>query len=362
MIKIFEMFSGYGGAFFALNKAEIDFECVGYSEIEKCAIQCYEQNHKGKNYGDCTKINPKDLPDFDLLTGGFPCQSFSIAGNREGFEAKNKGKLFFEIIRIAKEKNPRYMLLENVQGILSHNNGKTFEIILQELEKINYYVSWKLLFSKKQGTPQNRPRVWFACFKNKEDYNKFTFPENIKLKKSVKDILEDKVDEKYFLTEKQLKKFNNSTRYGNHKLFYECNISPTIVSMGKGDIPIIQEDFKIADYHSDEGLRIRKDKNCPTLVCNSSIPIMLLQSRSIDKPSIKKAIKKSDERWRRLTPKECFRLQGFFKDEININNLSDNKLYFLAGNGWDINVVSKIFTQMFKGNKNRQKNILDAFK
>ncbi len=129
MLKLFEMFAGYGGASFALDKAAIDFECVGYSEIDKYAIQCYEQNHydvaieageilpqeylqmEHKNYGDCTKIDPEELPDFDLLTGGFPCPTFSLAGKGKG-EEDPRGKLFHEIVRIAEAKQPKYMLLE----------------------------------------------------------------------------------------------------------------------------------------------------------------------------------------------------------------------------------------------------------
>ena len=132
MIKLFEMFAGYGGASFSLKKAGVDFECVGYSEIDKYAIQCYEQNHKymklkneGKfgisqtihhmNYGDCSKINTQDLPDFDLLTGGFPCQDVSIAGKRD--LDKGRTNLYQEILRIARDKKPKYILLENVKGL-----------------------------------------------------------------------------------------------------------------------------------------------------------------------------------------------------------------------------------------------------
>lgn len=166
VLKVLELFSGYGGASFGLAKAGINHKCIGYSDIENCANYIFSLNH-GKDIpqlGDITKINPNDLEDFDLLTGGFPCQSFSIIGKREGFAAKDKGNLFFEIIRLAKAKKPRWMLLENVQGILSHDNGQTMSVVLRELRKIGYYVNWKLLFSKEHGTPQNRPSCLVCLF------------------------------------------------------------------------------------------------------------------------------------------------------------------------------------------------------
>ena len=382
-IKILELFSGYGGASFALTKAGIKHECIGYSDIEKCANYIYALNH-GEDIpalGNVKEINENELPDFDLLTGGFPCQSFSMAGKREGFKAKDKGQLFFDIIRIAKEKKPRRMLLENVQGILSHDGGNTMQIVLNELRSIGYYVNWKLLFSKEHGTPQNRPRVWFACFRDKEDYDQFMFPEKEPLKITVKDLLEDEVDETYYLSEKQLKRLQKTT-YGNmieQDLNKPFRTITSHMEKDKLDVPY----FKIADFRYDEGLRPRKDGNCPTLSATqksgnglSGMPIIFNPFNKYTSGTICDTIGTSvggctgkttqltntNARWRRLTPRECFRLMGFFNDEIKFGDLSDSKLYFLAGNGWDINTASKIFTQMFKGNTNKQKNINEWFK
>jgi DNA (cytosine-5)-methyltransferase 1 len=122
-------------------------DCVGYSEIDRHAIQIYEKHFKHKNYGDIRKINPRDLPDFDILVGGFPCQSFSIAGKRKGFE-DTRGTLFFEIARIASTKKPRLLFLENVKGLLSHENGRTFGVILAKLDDLGYDVQWQVLNSK----------------------------------------------------------------------------------------------------------------------------------------------------------------------------------------------------------------------
>jgi len=133
--------------------------CIGYSEIDKYAIQIYEKHFKHKNYGDITKIDEQRLPDFELLCGGFPCQSFSIAGKRGGFE-DTRGTLFFDIARIAKYKRPRLLLLENVKGLLSHEEGRTFNTIIATLNELGYDLQWQVLNSKNFGVPQNRERVF----------------------------------------------------------------------------------------------------------------------------------------------------------------------------------------------------------
>ncbi len=136
--------------------------CVSYSEIDKYATQIYQKHFpEHKNYGDITKINETELPDFDLLVGGFPCQSFSIAGKRGGFE-DTRGTLFFEIARILAKKQPRLVLLENVKGLLSHDGGKTFLTIIQTLDELGYDLQWQVLNSKNFGVPQNRERVFIV--------------------------------------------------------------------------------------------------------------------------------------------------------------------------------------------------------
>ena len=136
------------------------FTCVGYSEIDKYATQIYQKHFsKHKNYGDITKIDEKELPYFDLFVGGFPCQSFSIAGQRKGFE-DTRGTMFFEIARIIREKQPRILLLENVKGLLSHNKGQTFFTIITALDELGYDCQWQVLNSKNHGVPQNRERVF----------------------------------------------------------------------------------------------------------------------------------------------------------------------------------------------------------
>jgi len=158
-MKYFSMFSGVGG--FELGIADKG-ECIGYSEIDKYAIQIYKKHFKGvKNYGNATKIRPEELPDFDLLVGGFPCQAFSISGRKCGFD-DTRGTLFFEIARILTEKKPKYILLENVKGLLSHDGGKSFQTIIRVLTDIGYRIQWQVLNSKNFGVPQNRERVYIV--------------------------------------------------------------------------------------------------------------------------------------------------------------------------------------------------------
>lgn len=136
--------------------------CIGYSEIDKYAIKVYERQFNGHhNYGDATAISPNDLPDFDLLVGGFPCQAFSVAGKRKGFD-DTRGTLFFDIARILKDKRPGHLVLENVKGLLSHDGGKTFQTILTVLSDLGYRVEWQVLNSKDFGVPQNRERIYIV--------------------------------------------------------------------------------------------------------------------------------------------------------------------------------------------------------
>lgn len=155
-VKYFSMYTGIGGAELGMPE---HWECVGFSEIEPRAVEIYQRhfpNHK--NYGDADTINPDELPDFDFLIGGFPCQSFSIAGNRRGFD-ETRGTQFFNIARIIKVKKPKSLLLENVKGLLSHDGGKTFETILRTLDELGYDTEWGV-FDGSDFSAGQRPR----CF------------------------------------------------------------------------------------------------------------------------------------------------------------------------------------------------------
>lgn len=346
-IKVFEMFAGYGGASFALKKAGIPHEVVGYSEIDKFAIQCYEQNHWNEeiedvyegyayvkrpiyNYGDATKINVEELPDFDLLTGGFPCQAFSNAGKGLG-ELDTRGTLFNEIIRIAEVKKPKYMLLENVKGLTTKKHIGTFTKIISELNRIGYNVRWEVLNSKHYGIPQNRERVFIVCFRADLDgfpHKDFIFPPKEQLNIFIKDILEENVDKKYYLSEKALRGIEKSTYNTTKKRIQKGEICSILCARDYKDPKCIQLNNPTHSnnrVYSEEGLS----------------PTLNTMQGGNRQPFIEKS-----ERIRKLTPTECFRLMGFLDDEINLEGLSDTQKYKLAGNGWDINLVSKILTNM----------------
>ena len=164
-IKFFDMFAGIGG-FRSGLEAIGGFECIGYCEIDKYAKQAYEAMYDtgGELYfDDARKIVPEQLPEFDLITGGFPCQSFSIAGARKGFD-DTRGTLFFEIARIVAVKKPKYIFLENVPGLLNHDKGRTFETIIHTLDELGYDVCWQVLNSKNFGVPQSRNRVFIIGY------------------------------------------------------------------------------------------------------------------------------------------------------------------------------------------------------
>jgi len=167
-ITYISLFSGIGGFELGLQNSKHNFKCLGYSEIDKYAKQIYQKHYPNHlDLGDATKINTKELPDFDFLVGGFPCQAFSVAGKRRGFD-DTRGTLFFEIARILKDKRPRYFLLENVKGLLSHDKGKTFQTILKVLSDLGYDVQWKVYNSKDYGVPQRRERVFIKGYSRRE--------------------------------------------------------------------------------------------------------------------------------------------------------------------------------------------------
>ena len=168
-IPYFDMFSGIGGFRSGLERIG-GFECIGHCEIDKYANQAYNAIYEPKGelfYEDARTINPYELPDIELICAGFPCQAFSIAGKRRGFDDA-RGTLFFEIARIAAVKRPSFLLLENVPGLLSHDGGWTFATILNALSELGYNVAWQVLNSANFGVPQARKRVFLICYLGEE--------------------------------------------------------------------------------------------------------------------------------------------------------------------------------------------------
>lgn len=198
-IKFIDLFCGIGG--FRLAFEEFGCKCVFSSDIDRYACQTYEMNFLEYPLCDITQVNPKDIPDFDILCGGFPCQPFSIAGKRLGFN-DTRGTLFFDVARILKEKKPSAFLLENVKGITNHDNGKTLKVIESVLSDLGYIFEWKVLNSKNYGVPQNRERWYCVGFKKDLISNDFIFewPEKCKKKATLGDIIKKIKDNDYSIS------------------------------------------------------------------------------------------------------------------------------------------------------------------
>lgn len=317
IIKVFEGFAGYGGASFGLKKAKIPHKVIGYSDIDPEAIELYEYNFPGiPNYGDITKIDETILPDFDLFTGGFPCQPFSTVGKMLG-ELDTRGTLFYDIIRICEYKKPRFILLENVKGLLGKKHRPTFDKIISELNRIGYKnVQYAILNSKNYGIPQNRERLWiFGQLGGLPDGFVLT-PPQIELKYRIKDFLDKQPSEDLYRTQAQIDRI------------HEIRNAPV---------------FDVAeplcyDYYNK---KIRTDGICMT-VTPPEHNIMRIVEPMVD----------GKERLRKLSIDEHFRLMGFVLNdeqrEIKFPpTLNYTKLGRRAGNGWDVNLVSILFKHIF---------------
>ncbi len=193
-IKVIDLFAGIGGFHLAFSSfgAEIVYAC----EWDKEAAKVYEENYGLKPVGDITKINEKDVPDHDIMCAGFPCQAFSISGNQRGFE-DSRGTLFFDVVRIAKEKKPKIIFLENVKNLVRHDGGKTYEVIRNILDDIGYDVYGAVLDSANYGSAQSRKRVYVVCFRKDLGVKGFSFPEPVENHKYVEDILVKDNTERY---------------------------------------------------------------------------------------------------------------------------------------------------------------------
>ena len=310
-IKVFEAFAGYGGASFALKNARIPFETIGFSENDKFAVELYEKNHPGvPGFGDITKIKPKELPDFDLFTGGFPCQPFSQVGLGKG-EEDIRGTLFYDIIRICKEKKPQHILLENVKGLRTNKHGNTLQTIVKSLSKLGYDVVIELLNSKDYGIPQNRERLWIYGYKGTLPLTFNLQPPKERLKVFLKDLLEDEPDPALFKSQEQIERL---------KELYLLDF-------------IVDEPSCVDLYNKN----IRKD----------GISITILEPHH-NKMRIVHPPKKKELQVRNYSVVEHFRLMGFKDGEINFAGQSYQQLCKRAANGWDINVAAKIFTHIFE--------------
>lgn len=309
-LRLFEAFAGYGGASFALKRTGIPFETVGFSENDKFAVQLYEKNHPGvPGFGDITKIDPKKLPDFDLFTGGFPCQPFSQVGLGLG-EEDIRGTLFYDIIRICKVKRPTHILLENVKGLKTNRHGKTLQTILKSLEKLGYDVIVDILNSKDFGIPQNRERVWIYAYQGSLPLEFTLEPPKEKLKVFLKDLLDKKPDQSLFKSQEQIERLKEL--YGLDFLVSEASCADLYnKNIRKDGISIT-----ILEPHHNKMRIVHPPKNGNLLVRNYSVH-------------------------------EHYRLMGFQDNELDYADQSYQQLCKRAANGWDVNLASKIFSQIF---------------
>ena len=318
-LKCASFFAGVGG----IDKGFEDtgfFETVYANEFDPYPAKTYELNFGIKV--DCRDINivsANEIPDFDVMLAGFPCQAFSIAGYRQGFEdQKGRGVLFFELMRIIKAKQPQIVFLENVKNLVSHDSGNTFSVIIEELEKENYHIKFSVLNAMEYGNiPQNRERIYIAAFKSEEVYQRFCFPMPIKLTTKLNDIIDfkTKLNDKYYYTEGK----------------YKGDMYEQLVAAMDDSNAIYQWRRKY----------VRKNKSgvVPTLTANQG------------EGGHNVCLIKTPNGIRKMTPKECFNTQGFPIDFKLPTDMSDARLYKQAGNSVCVSVIKRIAENIEKAYK-----------
>lgn len=311
--KLADMCAGTGAFSLAFEKTN-KVETVYANDIEKNSKKIYDVNFETKlTLKDIHDIDvKKEIPKIDILTAGFPCQPFSIAGEKKGFE-DTRSNVFWKLIEIMKIHKPKVVVLENVKNLKSHDNGETFKKITDEIDKLNYKYKYQIINTCEiTPIPQNRERIYIVCFLDKKHSDKFKFPENIDEdeKKEIVDMIEDEVDELYYYTDKLkiwkeieksiIKKVETNTIY-QYRRFYT---------------------------------RENKNNLCPTLTAN-------MGSGGHNVPLIK-----DNNGIRKLTPRECFNFQGFPKKYKLPNDISNSGLYKLSGNAVSYPVIKKIANEI----------------
>jgi len=306
-MKVGGLFAGIGGIELGFKKA--GFEISWANEIDKNACITYRANHKHTLFEkDLNDLDTSEVEKIDILTGGFPCQAFSIAGYQKGFR-DDRGNVFFRILDFIDDLNPRVVFLENVKNLVGHDEGKTFKRILYEFEQREYIVKHKVLNSSEYGNvPQNRERIYIVAFKNEEDAQRFDFPKAKKLSQKVTDLIDSEVDEKFYYTQsryyKQLKDemTNKDSVYQWRRVY----------------------------------VRENKSKLCPTLTANMgtgghNVPLVI-----------------DDKDIRKLTPRECARFQGYDESFVLPEKLANSSLYKQVGNSVTVPVIEIIAKEIKK--------------
>lgn len=309
-IRVASLFAGIGGICYGFKQAGA--QIVWANEIDRDACKTYRHNFGGEYLveGDIKEVDPDSIPDIDILNGGFPCQAFSVAGYRKGFDDE-RGNLFFEITRILEVKRPRAILLENVKNLEGHDHGNTFRVIKEQLELLGYHVHHKVLNTMEYGNvPQNRERIYIVGFLSEEAYARFEYPTSVELTKTIHDIID--VSDKKPL----------GLYYDNSKYYPELKKTMT----------------KKDTVYQWRRVYCRENKSnvCPTLTANMgtgghNVPLIL-----------------DDFGIRKLTPEECVGFQGFpdeFEFPVDISNASK---YKQAGNSVSVPVIRRIAENIVK--------------
>lgn len=308
-LRLLSLFSGIGAFEKALSRLKIPYELIGFSEIDKYAIKSYCAIHsidESKNLGDISKIKSSNILDFDLLTYGFPCQDISVAGKQEGINENTRSGLLHYAEDIIKLKKPKFAIAENVKNLVGKGNIGDFEDLLNRLDTYGYNNYWKIINSMESNIPQDRERVFLISIRKDLHNNAFSFPDGKPLTKTIFDILEPNVEDKYY-------KMNVFKRYPKY-----------------ADINFPKETLlKLID--NKERVVYRTDSISYTITASGRNA-----GHNLYMPSIGRV----------FTPKECWRLQGFDDEDIDKcikSGLSNNQLYKQAGNIITVNVLEDIF-------------------
>lgn len=326
LVNCASFFAGVGGIDLGFENA--GFTTIYANEFDSYAADTYELNFNVKvDRRDINIVKAEEIPNFDILLAGFPCQAFSVAGYRKGFEdEKGRGNLFFQLIRIMKVKKPRVAFFENVKNLVGHDNGNTFRVICEALESLGYKTISQVMNADEYGNvPQNRERIYIVAFRDENDYLNFRMPKPISLTKTIRDIIdfEGSVPENYYYKPEKC-------------IFYD-----KLVEAMKNPRTIYQWRRKY--------VRENKSNVVPTLTANMgegghNVPLILSDSGRI----------------RKLTPRECFNTQGY-PSTFRLPEQSDSKLYKQAGNSVVVPVISRIATAIMEAISDENSEMLKLF-
>ena len=356
-MKFLELCAGIGGFRQALEN--LGCECVGYSEIDKHAIKLYSAWYNDEcNFGDITKIEAEKLPDFELLVGGFPCQAFSIAGKRGGFN-DTRGTIFFDFARIMKAKKPKFAIFENVKGLLNHDGGKTYETMLRTLDELGYNAQWGILNTKFHGLPQNRERVYIVANLRERSSTKILFERGNDSADKVERTENGIIGQFYNRKGKTHQDLGVISSEGHSPaLLATTHKNPRIVKIG--DIDGLNTQY--SRVYDSEGVSATLNAQGGGLgaktglykigtIGNDSLSNRIYSDKGVSATLCAGnngggkrvgGLYNTGDKVRRLTPKECFRLQGFKDEMVELGyklGISDTQLYKMAGNAVSVPVV-----------------------